>query len=127
MSTFAVFHNVRILALLPKLLILNRAFIIISLICIRLYKGHIVTYQEIVFQHAATLELCGVKVCRKIVIFRVKMGVNQGGGHIQNQLRQLKKECYLECQLGKGILQQKYDENPPSPIFRDFSILPGFL
>ena len=51
------------------------------------------------------------------------MGVN----HIQNQLRQLKKECYLECQLGKGILLQKYDENPPSPIFRDFSILPGFL
>ena len=45
------------------------------------------------------------------------MGVNQGGGHIQNQLRQLKKECYLECQLGKGILQQKYDENPPTPIF----------
>ena len=55
------------------------------------------------------------------------MGVNQGGGHIQNQLRQLKKECYLDCQLGKGILQQKYDENLPTTIFRDFSILPGFL
>ena len=57
MSTFAAFHNVRILALLQKLLILNRAFTIISLICIRLYKGHIVTYQEIVLQHAAALEL----------------------------------------------------------------------
>ena len=55
---------------------------------------------------------------------QVKMGVNQGGGHIQNQLRQLKKECYLECQLGKGILQQNYDENPPTLIFRH---LPGFL
>ena len=51
------------------------------------------------------------------------MGVNQGGGHIQNQLRQLIKECYLDCQLGKGILQQKY-ENLPTPIFRH---LPGFL
>ena len=39
------------------------------------------------------------------------MGVNQGGGHIQNQLRQLIKECYLDCQLGKGILQQKYGES----------------
>ena len=87
MSTFAVFHNGKILALLPKLLILNRTFTIISLICIRLYKGHIVTYQEIVPQHAAALELRGVKVCRKIVIFRVKMVVNQGGSHIQNQLR----------------------------------------
>ena len=43
------------------------------------------------------------------------MVVNQGGGHIQNQFRQLKKECYFECQLGKGILQQKYDDcQPPS-------------
>ena len=55
------------------------------------------------------------------------MGVNQGGSHIQNQVRQLRKERYLDCQLGKGILQQKYDENLPTPIFRDFSILPGFL
>ena len=54
------------------------------------------------------------------------MGVNEWGGHIQNQLRQLKKECYLECQLGKDILQQKYDENPPTPIFRHLD-LPGFL
>ena len=44
------------------------------------------------------------------------------GGHIQNQLRQLKKECCLEFQLGKDISQQKYDENHPTPIFRDFSI-----
>ena len=52
------------------------------------------------------------------------MGVNQGGGHIQNQLRQLKKEYYFDCQLGKGILQQNYDQNLPTPIFRH---LPGFL
>ena len=86
-------------------------------------KGHIVTYQEIVLQHAAALELWGVKVCRKIVIFRVKMGVNQGGWSYSKPTMATEKECYLECQLGKGILQQKYDENPPTPIFRDFSIV----
>ena len=86
--------------------------------------GHIITYQEIVFQHAAALELWSVKVSRKLIVFRVIMGLNQGGGHIQNQIRQLRKGCYLGYQLGKGTSQQKYDENRPTPIFRDFSILP---
>ena len=68
-----------------------------------LYKGHIVTYQDTVLQHVVTL---GVVSLSKNSHTQGHNGGKSGGLVIfkRFQLRQLKNECYLECQLGKGIL-----------------------